>query len=223
MDLYDVMRTTFACREWTDEPVDDETIHRILDNARFAPTGGNRQGQRVIVQRDRETREKLMPLIAPVTDIYMAQTAAGEAPWNSIDPTAVDEAAIRAGGGPVTFPGTANMMEVPVWLIVLVDLAVVASFDRYHERVGVISGASVYPFAWNILMSARNEGLGGVLTTYFAEPEAGVQEILGIPEQFAVAAVLPIGQPVKQLTRLRRNAVEDFATRERFDGAGFTV
>lgn len=223
MDLYDVMRTTFACREWTDDPVEDETVHRILDNARFAPNGGNRQGQRVIVQRDRAVREELIPLIRASTDIYMAHTAAGEAPWNTIVPTKVDEAAIRAQGGPVTFPGTTNMLDVPVWLVVLVDLAVVASFDRDLDRVGVISGASIYPFAWNILMAARNEGLGGVLTTYFAEPEPEVQRILGIPEQFAVAAVLPIGHPVKQLTKLGRNPVESFAVRERFDGPAFEL
>lgn len=223
MDLYEVMRTTFACREWTDDPVDDETVYRILDNARFAPTGGNRQGQRVIVQRDRAIRQQLIPLIRPVTDIYTAQTQAGEAPWNSIVATSVDEAAIRAGDGPVTFPGTANMLDVPVWLIVLVDLAVVASFDKELDRVGVISGASIYPLAWNILMSARNEGLGGVLTTYFAEVEPEVQRILGVPEQYAVAAVLPLGTPVKQLTRLTRKPVEAFVTRERFDGPEFAV
>ena len=26
MELYDVRRTTFACREWTDDPVSDETL-----------------------------------------------------------------------------------------------------------------------------------------------------------------------------------------------------
>ena len=41
MDLFDAMRTTSACREFTDEPVTDEQLHRILDAARFAPAGGN--------------------------------------------------------------------------------------------------------------------------------------------------------------------------------------
>ena len=223
MELYDVMRTTFACRDWTDDPVDDATIHRVLDNARFAPNGGNRQGQRIIVQRDRSVRQQLIPMIRPTTDIYMAQTAAGEAPWQSVHPTTVDEAAIRANDGPVTFPGTANMIDVPVWLIVLLDMSVAASFDKYLDRVGVISGASIYPFAWNILMAARNEGLGGVLTTYFADPEPQVQALLGIPDHFAVAAVLPIGHPVKQLTKLRRKSVEEFAVRERFDGEPFII
>lgn len=223
MELYDVMRTTFACREWTDDSVSDDTLHRILDNARFAPNGGNRQGQHVIVLRDKEIRRQLVPLVREGTDIYVAQTQAGEAPWNSIVPTSVDEAAIRAREGEVKFPGVNEMIDAPVVLVVAVDLAVVASFDKYLERVGVISGASIYPLVWNILMAARNEGLGGVLTTYLAEKEPQVQKILGLPEQYAVAAMLPIGVPVKQLTKLRRNPVEDFVTVDQFDGEPFTI
>ena len=223
MELYDVMRTTFACREWTDTPVSDDTLHRILDNARFAPNGGNRQGQHVILLKDKDVRRQLVPLIREVTDIYMAQTAAGEAPWNSIVPSSVDESAIRAQDGPVTFPGVQNMVEAPVVLVVAVDLSVVASFDRHLERVGVISGASIYPLVWNILLAARNEGLGGVLTTYLADKEPEVQELLGLPEHYAVAAMLPIGEPVKQLTKLRRNPVESFVTIDAFDGDAFTI
>ena len=53
------MRTTFACRDFTDDPVEDEVLYRILDVARFAPSGGNRQGQRVIVVKDPATRKAL--------------------------------------------------------------------------------------------------------------------------------------------------------------------
>jgi nitroreductase len=52
MQLYDVMRTTFAAREFTDDPLPDEVLERIFDNARFAPSGGNRQGAHVTVVRD---------------------------------------------------------------------------------------------------------------------------------------------------------------------------
>ena len=223
MELYDVMRTTFACREWTDDPVSDETLHRILDNARFAPNGGNRQGQHVIVVRDKDVRRQLVPLVREGTDIYMAHVAAGEAPWNSINPTSVDEAAIRANDRPVTFPGVNEMVDAPVVLVVAVDLSVVASFDKNLERIGVISGASIYPLVWNILMSARNEGLGGVLTTYLAEKEPEVQKVLGLPSSYAVAAMLPIGVPVKQLTKLRQKQVEELVTVDSFDGPAFTV
>jgi nitroreductase len=60
-DLYDVMRTTHAVREFTDEPLPDDTLYRILDNARFAPSGGNRQGTHITVVRDAQTRNRLGP------------------------------------------------------------------------------------------------------------------------------------------------------------------
>ena len=65
MELYDVMRTTFSAREFTADPVPDELIVKILDQARFAPSGGNRQGWRVIVVRDRATKEALSAFTAP--------------------------------------------------------------------------------------------------------------------------------------------------------------
>lgn len=220
MELDEVMRTTFACREWTDEDVSDETVYEILDLARFAPNGGNRQGWRVIVLRDRELRSALVPLARPTTNQYAAQVAAGEAPWNTVVPSALDLAAERTVDRP--FPGLDAMVDAPVVLVVTVDLGVVASFDSELERVGVISGASIYPFVWNILMAARSRGLGGVLTTYLAGCESAVQELLGIPAQHAVAALVPIGHPVRQLTRLRRLAVEEFTTVDHFDGTPFT-
>ena len=219
MDLDEVMRTTFSCRDWTDEPVDDATLHRILDVARFAPNGGNRQGWHVIVIRDRATREKLIPLIRPTTSVYVAQVQAGEVPWNSVNPTSVDiEAAIAAD---LDFPGLDRLVDVPVLFAVTVDLSVVASFVKELDRVGVISGASIYPFVWNILLAARNEGLGGVLTTYLAGREAEAQAVLGLPPHHAVAALVPLGHPVKQLTKLRRKPVREFTTVDRFDGPAF--
>ena len=67
MDLYEVMRTTFAARNFTDDPVPDTVIQRILENARFAPSGGNRQGWRVVDLR------WLAPL--PIDDIPSAHAA----------------------------------------------------------------------------------------------------------------------------------------------------
>ena len=49
MELYDVMRTTAAIREFTDDPLPDDVLARILDNARFAPSGGNRQGAHLVL------------------------------------------------------------------------------------------------------------------------------------------------------------------------------
>ena len=219
MELYDVMRTTFAARDFTDEAVPDEVLGKIFDNARFAPSGGNRQGWKMIVVRDDQVKAELAPLIAPTFQRYMAQVIAGEAPWNTINPTALTEADIAAT--PIPQDMINKITQAPVVLMVFVDLSVVASFDSGLDRIGVISGGSIYPFVWNILLGARNEGYGGTLTTFVGGAEGAVKDLLGVPDEYAFAAMIPLGKPVKQLTKLTRKAVEEFVVRERFDGEVF--
>ena len=210
------MRTTFAARAFTDEPVPDAMLLRILEHARFAPSGGNRQPWRVVVVRDPVTREALVPLIAPTMRRYVAQVQAGEQPWNTIDPTRLTAAEIAAA--PVPDGLIRNVTDAPVLLLVFADLSCVASFDSELERIGVISGASIYPFVWNILLAARNEGLGGTLTTFAAAAEPAVQALVGVPAHFAFSALLPIGRPLRRLTKLTRKPVDDFVRLERWDG-----
>jgi nitroreductase len=219
MDLDDILGTTFAAREFTDDPLPDDTLFRILDRARFAPSGGNRQGWRVIVVRDRQTREALAALTAPAAKRYAAQQEARENPWNPVDPTAVDAATIERTPAPARL--TEPLLRAAVVLVVCVDLKVVAATDQFLSRVGVVPGASIYPFAWNILLAARAEGYGGTITTLAVAQEPKIQALLGIPGHVAVSAVMPLGRPVKQLTRLRRKAVPEFAMRERWGGVPF--
>jgi nitroreductase len=216
MELYDVMRTTFSAREFTPEPVPDALIAKILDHARFAPSGGNRQGWRVIVVRDRTTREALSALAAPAAKRYAAQVQLGESPWNTIVPTQADDATIERTPPPARL--TEPFAKAPVVLIVCVDLRVVASMDQFLPRVGVISGASIYPFVWNILLAARHEGLAGTITTLAVAQEPKIQALLGIPAHVAVAAVVPLGRPATRITRLKRKPVSEIAMLERWGG-----
>jgi nitroreductase len=220
MELYEVMRTTFAAREFTGDPLPDATLYKILDNARFAPSGGNRQGNRVIVVRDAATRRALGELAIPAAKRYAAQVKAGESPWNTIVPPGPDGKTIEATPPPPNL--TEPVMKAPVVLVLCVDLKVVASIDQDLDRVGIVSGASIYPFAWNILMAARHEGFGGTITTLAIAQEPKLQALLGLPAHIAVCAVMPIGRPVKQLTKLKRRPVSEIAMRERWGGAPLT-
>lgn len=221
MELYDAMRTAFAAREFTTEPVPDDALNRILEHARFAPSGGNRQGWHVIVVRDREKRTRLAELMEPAFKRYRAQQLIGESPWQAVNPSAVTAEQLEAA--PPGGPFLERLAFAPVVLLICVDLRVVASMDQNLGRVGVVSGASIYPFAWNILLAARNEGLGGVLTTFITAAEPEVKPLFNLPDYVAVAALLPIGKPVRQLTRLRRKPVPQFATIDSFDGHRFGV
>jgi nitroreductase len=216
MDLYDVMRTTAAIREFTGDPLPEDVLHRILEHARFAPSGGNRQGTHLVLVTDHATREALAELNKPAVRRYVAQSAAGETPWNALNPPGPSAEEIAATEVPAYF--VTPVLTAAVVLVVCVDLGMVAATDQELDRVGLVAGASVYPLVWNVLLAARNEGFGGTFTTMAIAQEPAVKELLGIPEQFAVAAVVPLGKPVKQPTKLRRQPVEEFVTWQRFDG-----
>jgi nitroreductase len=221
MELYDVMRTTFAVREFTDDPLPDSVLYRILDNARFAPSGGNRQGTHIVAVRDAALRERLGDLNVPGARRYFAQLSASENPWNPVEPGVVPVGTI--GGTTVPHEFTAPFRRAAVVLVVTVDLTYVAAMDQHLDRIGVISGESVYPLVWNILLAARNEGYGGTLTTMAVPEEVQIGDLLGIPDTHAVAALLPLGKPTRQVSKLRRRPVEEFTTLDRFDAPPFQL
>jgi nitroreductase len=224
MDLLEALRTTGAVRDFRPDPVPDETIVRLLDTARFAPSGGNRQAWRVVVVRDPEIRRGLRDCYLGPWYQYLAMGAAGLVPWAPITDRAVEAAALdaaptmaaAAAAGPGGF--AEHLDEVPVLLVLLADLRALAAVDRDLDRYTFVGGASVYPFAWSILLAARAEGLAGVMTTMATRSEDQVRALLAVPDHVALAAVLALGRPVHQPTRLRRHAVEGFATLDRFDG-----
>lgn len=216
MELYEVMRTAFSAREFTEDPVSDSLLYKILDNARFAPSGGNRQGWKVIVVRSEESKKKIAESAIPGAKRYVAQRNAGENPWNTIDPTSVDSETINCT--PPSPMLQITYVEAPVVLVVCVDLKVVAAMDQYLNRVGLVGGASVYTFVWNILLAARNEGYGGRITTIPITQEPELKEYFCIPSHYAISALIPIGKPVKQITKLSRKKVSDFTTFEFFNG-----
>jgi len=223
MDLIETLRSTGAVREFTDEPVSDDVVARILDTARFAPSGGNAQAWHVVLVKSPVLRTRLRDLYLPGWTDYLAMRVAGLRPWAPTNDRAAESAAlafvpaeVRAAAG----QGFAGQLDrCPVLLVVFADLAALAAVDRDADRYPFAGGASVYPFVWSILLAARAEGLGGVLTTMLVRQEQEVKRLLSAPEGWAVAAVLALGHPVQAARRLRRRAVSSFATVDSVQGS----
>jgi nitroreductase len=216
MDLTEALRTNPAVREFTDEPVTDEQLAELLDVARFAPSGGNRQPWHVAVVKDRALRRQLAGLCQPVWDEYMAIAMTGAAPF-----AAVGEQPEITDPPHVPNPVLEGMEDAPCVLVVAADLGVIAMMDKDLGRSTLTGGASIYPFVHSLLLAARDRDLGGVLTTFLARVEPAARPLLGLPDTWALAAVVVLGHPRKRATKLTRNPVASFATVDRFDGPAF--
>jgi nitroreductase len=227
MELPEALRATGAIRDFRDDPVPDEVLHRILDTARFAPSGGNRQGWRVIVVNDPSTRVALRDLYLAGWYEYLAQVEAGLVPWAPVTDDEAEARAIanapavaaRAAEGPGGF--AEHLETVPALLALLADLRCLAAVDKGFDRYTLVGAASIYPFAWSVLLAAREEGLGGVITTMPIRREPDLKALLGVPDEFAVAAVIALGYPHRHPKRLTRAPVEEFTRVDRFDGPTF--
>ena len=124
----------------------------------------------------RSLRDPYLPGLVPV----LSQTGAGLHPWAPV----TDREAESVGSSnpcpgssphrPRKGPGgfAEHLDEVPVLLVLLADLGSrLATVDRDLDRYTLVGGASVYPFAWSILLAARDLGLAGVMTTMVVREE----------------------------------------------------
>ncbi len=216
MNLLETLRSTGAVRGFTADPVDDAMVAAVLDDARFAPSGGNRQPWRVAVVKDQALRQTLADLMRPVWNEYCGANAVGARPFafgRSIDAV------------PVPTPNALidHIDAVPVVLAIAADLRDIAIMDGNLDRPPVVGGASIYPFCWSILLAARAHGLGGVMTTFLSRAEPAAATPLGLPADHALVATIFLGVPTHQNTKLRRNPVASFATVDRFDGHPLVV
>jgi nitroreductase len=208
MELIEALRTTGSVRRFTDRPVGDELLFSVLDDARFAPSGGNRQAWRVIVDYVGHVMAGLVPFSPLASEQDRARALAHR-----------DAAAAQSERS-----GFAESLdEVPVMLVVCADLEALAATDRDLGRYQIAGGASIYPFAWSILLAARERELAGVMTTVAIRKEPEIRAVLDIPDTYAVASIIALGYPEQRPSKLTRRRVEEFTTVDTFDGTSFSA
>jgi len=209
MDVIEAIRTTGACRFFRPEPVPDDVLERLFDAARYGPQGGNRQPVRYIVVRDPALKKQLAEWYLPYWNRIVDMAARGE----------------YRGSARLLRDGThmANHFEeIPVLVVVCAVLGDLARTDADLDRPGIVGGASVYPSVQNLLLAARNEGLGATLTTLLCAVEPQVKELLHIPPELITCATITLGYPERPLpAKLSRGPVSAMVFSDRYGEALF--
>jgi nitroreductase len=208
VELIEALRTTGACRYFTSDPVPDDVLARLFDAARYGPQGGNRQPVRYIVVRDPLVKKQLGQWYLAVWKRYR------DAGYRAGKSTQVDGVSkVIADADHLA----RHFHEVPVLIVVCAVLADLVIPDLDPDRSSVVGGASIYPSIQNLLLAARQEGLGATLTTILCGSEPAVRTLLNIPDDVITAATVALGYPARPLpSRLTRAPVSHVVFSERY-------
>lgn len=190
MEIYEAMSTLRAVRRLKPDPIPDDVLERVLRAATWAPTGGNHQSWRIIAVKDPELKQGLEDLYRPHWEGYIPGY---EEHMKHMSPTQAEGSrkALAAGNYLAT-----HMHVAPVICVFCFNPDHITITDAALERPSVVGGGSIYPAAQNLLLAARNEGLGCVLTTLLCMEEPAVKRLLDIPDDWHTAAHIPLGYPV---------------------------
>jgi nitroreductase len=204
MELYEAMRTARALRRYKPDPVPDDVLRRCLEAATWAPSGGNRQAWRFVVLRSPEARA----LLGPAYRKGWADMAGGYGITGEIDPSD-DSRTARMGRTMQQFVD--HFEDVPAYVLFCV---------RSRERAPHFAdGGSIYPAIQNFVLAARAEGLGTVMTTWYVYCERELRELVGIPDDWVVAGLLPVGWPIGKHGPVRRRPLSEVACTDSWDNA----
>jgi nitroreductase len=150
MELADALRTTGAVREFTGQAVDDAVLARVLDTARFAPSGSNAQAWRVVVVKDADSRRRLRDCYLKGSRDYLALAAAGLRPWSPTNDRAAEARALAAENNAAPGDFAEKFDEAPVLLALFADLSMLTrtATPSPRGRPSIRSrGTSCWPLA----------------------------------------------------------------------------
>lgn len=200
MDTLTAMETCRSIRRLKPDPVPDDVLERLVYYATRAPSAGNTQLWRFLIVTAPEDRRWFRDMLA-----------AAVGPRLPAAPAEDDDS-----------PGarTARMYRrfilefdaIPALIITAIENA----FPSADQPVAKFMYSSVYAATQNLLLAAREMGLGAAMTTNHLENEPAVREHFGIPESFEIGATIPVGYPEGNYGPVTRRPVAEVIFRDRW-------
>ena len=193
-DFFELAHRQRAHRSFTNEPVSDDDLARVLDAAVHAPSAENRQPWEFVVIRDDDLRGRIMDLAEKAWDGGGREFAAAR-----LTPGLMADVEHGIGGG--------GYRDAPVLIIVAADI---------ERGLEVTVPSSIFPAVQNLLLAATALGLASALTTISMGFTAELQEMLDMPAHVVPQAVIPIGHAPKSLGPSKREPFSDHTHRDRY-------
>ena len=189
MEVLEAIKTRRSIRKQKTDPIDEETLQKILEAARWAPSWANSQCWRLVVVRDKNIKTQLSDTM------FRFQRSEGPAP----NPTAQ------------------AVIDAPILIVICAELN--RSGCRQDGTPSTDKGGNWYMFdtalaMQNLVLSAHALGLGTVIIGAFDAKKAA--EILGVPEGYCVVAMTPLGYPDQEPRTVPRKELSEIVFHDKF-------
>lgn len=192
-NLLEVIKKRRTIRKYMPEPIPDDYIDKVIDAARWAPSGANTQPWEFVIVKDQEVKRQ------------MGFTVSGAV----------------ARGNKGTVPPQPYFKGAPVLIVVCGDPRLMEAYPKgeIREELFVSSmGASIQ----NMLLAATALGLeGSVWGTVGPLGGVRIKDMLNIPQVFKVSAIVPLGYPALHPSPTFRREIDEISHAEKYDMSKF--
>lgn len=195
--LLELVKKRRSTRRFKPDPIPDEYVDKIIEAARWAPSGFNSQPWDFIVVKKPEYKDKISQLVSEYGEQSVRMEATRE-PWQ------------RISGSPIA-TGEMTYKNAPVFIILLGDnraragLPMAVRFDQLRWLKIHISGlahACVYMHLAATALGLASQWISAVATPYI---QCMVKDLLGIPADLEPYEMMAVGYPaVKTRPKLMR-------------------
>jgi nitroreductase len=184
----EVLTTTRAVRKRMDfdQPVPMSVLRECLEIALQAPSGSNSQAWQFVLVTDAQKKKAIADLYLKAFDDYEAGPAQPTKQHLDDPSMAPTQARVLSSARYLAD----NLARVPAMLIP----CCAGRPDTPGLPQGVIASiyGSILPAVWSFMLAARERGLGTCWTTLHLTYEKEVAALLGIPDDYAQVALIPI-------------------------------
>jgi len=172
--ILDAIQRRQSARSFSSASVSNAAIRRILDGARYAPSGANRQPWHLIVVEDANVKREIRKLCEDAERRHHERAESDIRDWYAANAITAEKPFLE---------------QAPV---------LIATFFDPRAPYAI---PSIWIAIAHMLLQATEEGLYALPYT---PSEARLAPLLGVPAPYRIAAVLPIGEadsPVRQPRR----------------------
>lgn len=169
--LMEIIKQRRSTRVYRPDPIPDEFINKVIEAARWAPTGANTQPFEFVVVKDKEMKAK-------INDVFSGTSML-----------------VKEAPGVSQVPKRTYLEVAPVLIMVLGDPRFQAAYPRGGHREEIFH-AGLSAAVQNMHLAATALGLGGsVWVTVSPLADMRIKDLFQIPQVFTIKTIMPLGYP----------------------------